>query len=358
MAAVHGDSGRMQAILNELTQRCETAVSRFSPLSELSRVSKDVGDHVVSEDLTDYLESAALGMFLSGGLLDPCIGDALVGLGYDKDFDTLSESSLMTKLPRRRFGEAVSINGESHVFTVRQPCVVDLGATAKARCADLIVRRVLEDGAASGSLALAETSHLQESHQKMDGPLQLPRVPSRRTTARRIDHSRCSAGEWRPHQLRYGDGPQGGVNTTTSSIQQPGKVPCRLGGSLPFWRQAASRQILRQRRRIFRVTRLLKSSLTVDLEHSLCPTRVRPSKLASGRGRPHDCRYFSMALVRNPSNCSRRTGALDCICDSRDFHQCSARLETLASLGNPGGAPAFINSGARLHHHSRCHDRL
>ena len=150
MAAVHGDSGRMQAILNELTQRCETAVSRFSPLSELSRVSKDVGDHVVSEDLTDYLESAALGMFLSGGLLDPCIGDALVGLGYDKDFDTLSESSLMTKLPRRRFGEAVSINGESHVFTVRQPCVVDLGATAKARCADLIVRRVLEDGAASG----------------------------------------------------------------------------------------------------------------------------------------------------------------------------------------------------------------
>ena len=152
MAAVHGDSGRMQAILNELTQRCETAVSRFSPLSELSRVSKDVGDHVVSEDLTDYLESAALGMFLSGGLLDPCIGDALVGLGYDKDFDTLSESSLMTKLPRRRFGEAVSINGESHVFTVRQPCVVDLGATAKARCADLIVRRVLEEihGSISG----------------------------------------------------------------------------------------------------------------------------------------------------------------------------------------------------------------
>ncbi len=150
MAAVDGDVSRMQQILDEQTDRCAAAVSRFSPLSELSKASSQIGDHLVSRELSDYLESAALGMFLSNGLLDPCIGDALIGLGYDRDFDAIGENVSVVQVPRRIFGDSVIFDGETQVLTVRQPCVIDLGATAKARCADRIAQNVIAAGVAEG----------------------------------------------------------------------------------------------------------------------------------------------------------------------------------------------------------------
>jgi FAD:protein FMN transferase len=119
------------------------ACSRFRPDSELSALNAAAGRPVaVGALLLEAIAAALRAAELTAGDVDPTIGRALIALGYDRDFSKLGAERL-----RRPGSPAVSIASipgwrtvtiDRDAGTVRVPRGVslDLGATAKALCAD------------------------------------------------------------------------------------------------------------------------------------------------------------------------------------------------------------------------------
>jgi thiamine biosynthesis lipoprotein len=117
------------------------ACSRFRDDSELSAVNAAAGTAVrVSPLMIDAVAAAVRAARLTDGDVDPTVGRALMALGYDRDFDSLptgpgSRAPVISfaSVPGWRTVEVDAANG-----TIRVPRGVslDLGATAKALCAD------------------------------------------------------------------------------------------------------------------------------------------------------------------------------------------------------------------------------
>ncbi len=117
----------------------DLACSRFRDDSELMAVNRADGRRVrVSSTLLGALEAACWGARASDGLVDPTIGSALRLLGYDRDFAGIERHGpplrmRVAEVPGWRTLEIDEVAG-----SVRVPVGVelDLGATAKAWCAD------------------------------------------------------------------------------------------------------------------------------------------------------------------------------------------------------------------------------
>ena len=108
---------------------------------------------------------AALWAALTDGLIDPTVGQALIRLGYDRDFADLAGTSTEAAIkgspaasalattpgwpPMITFTpvpgwQAVSVDRPGRRARVPAGARVDLGSTAKARCADLAARSAAE----------------------------------------------------------------------------------------------------------------------------------------------------------------------------------------------------------------------
>jgi thiamine biosynthesis lipoprotein len=120
---------------------CDQACSRFRDDSDLSRLNAAGGQTIeVSRRLLDELTAALRAAHLTDGVVDPTVGKALISLGYDRDFSLVAPGA---HLPHQVAFAAVPGWRCLHVdrchrrARVSAGVVVDLGATAKARCADL-----------------------------------------------------------------------------------------------------------------------------------------------------------------------------------------------------------------------------
>jgi thiamine biosynthesis lipoprotein len=120
---------------------CDQACSRFRDDSELSRLNAAGGQTIeVSSRLLDELTAALRAARLTDGAVDPTVGKALIGLGYDRDFSLVAPGS---HLPHTVAFAAVPgwrclhVDRRHRRARVSAGVIVDLGATAKARCADL-----------------------------------------------------------------------------------------------------------------------------------------------------------------------------------------------------------------------------
>jgi thiamine biosynthesis lipoprotein len=118
----------------------DVACSRFRQDSELSAVNAAAGMAVrASPLLLDAVEAALRAARLTGGDVDPTVGEALVALGYDRDFAavgaaTASVSSVrIAAVPGWR---TVQLNREAGTVCVARGVTLDLGATAKALASD------------------------------------------------------------------------------------------------------------------------------------------------------------------------------------------------------------------------------
>ena len=125
----------------------DRACSRFRADSELSRLAPFLADGVtVSELLALLVRRALQAAELSGGAVDPTVGDAMDAWGYDRDLRLVRDSGLpvrvvMTETAGRSGGwRAISLTGRFLRVVPRRS--LDLGATAKAVAADLIAERV------------------------------------------------------------------------------------------------------------------------------------------------------------------------------------------------------------------------
>jgi thiamine biosynthesis lipoprotein len=108
----------------------------------------------VSPQLALLIEVALAWAQQTGGLLDPTVGAALIEAGYDADFDQMEkDQNCPAPNPTPAPGwQMVQLDG----LTVRRPIglLLDLGATAKAWCADRAAEAAADDDGASVLVSL------------------------------------------------------------------------------------------------------------------------------------------------------------------------------------------------------------
>lgn len=137
-------------VFNSLIDEMDQAASRFRSDSEINSLLSGSAPKsvVVSPLLFDALEAAMKAAAITGGYVDPTVGDSLVALGYESDFalfatrpQTLGEVKVRIPIGHNR----VRLNREERSVTVPRGVIFDLGATGKAFLADRIRSQVESD---------------------------------------------------------------------------------------------------------------------------------------------------------------------------------------------------------------------
>jgi thiamine biosynthesis lipoprotein ApbE len=137
------DPGRLdlgRRLLATQIAALDLACSRFREDSELVRAERQAGTPVpVSDVLADAIAVALHAAEVTDGDLDPTLGTAMARLGYDRDFALVAADGppvLVTVRDPSRWRE-IRLDRRARRLTVPPGVRLDLGATAKARAADL-----------------------------------------------------------------------------------------------------------------------------------------------------------------------------------------------------------------------------
>lgn len=150
---VHGPAHLVDEA-ERLLAECEARWSRFRSGSELCRLNESAGRVTVVSAATFTLVARAVAAWsATAGAFDPTVHDALVALGYDRDFDAIGSvaSTVDTEVPG-----CGGIELFAGCNAVRLPAGVrlDLGGIAKGHTADLLVEHLLARGAAGACVNL------------------------------------------------------------------------------------------------------------------------------------------------------------------------------------------------------------
>ena len=135
------DPGALQTARGRVEQvvaRFDEACSRFRDDSELTALNASAGAPVrVSPLLLEAVEAALRAARITEGDVDPTIGEALIALGYDRDFDSIGEGGAATVRVASVPGwSTVTVDHAAGTVCTARGVVLDLGATAKALAAD------------------------------------------------------------------------------------------------------------------------------------------------------------------------------------------------------------------------------
>ncbi|MDZ5621724.1 FAD:protein FMN transferase [Nocardioides sp. HM23] len=135
---------RAEVLTRRLLAAVDRTCSRFRADSDLSRLNAAPGRWVeVDPLLVEATRVAVEAARITDGLVDPCVGRALVSWGYDVDLEQL------VRRPARAVPEVVEptadwreIRWDVGALWLPPDCLLDLGATAKAWAADLVADTV------------------------------------------------------------------------------------------------------------------------------------------------------------------------------------------------------------------------
>jgi FAD:protein FMN transferase len=158
------DSARLEharegvaAVVEEFDRAC----SRFRQDSELTAVNAAAGTAVKgSRLLIDSVEAALRAAILTGGDVDPTVGEALIALGYDRDFASIAvEAPASTasawgraasphiadsgppRIAKVAGWRAIQLDRDAGTIELPRGVSLDLGAAAKALAADRAAAR-------------------------------------------------------------------------------------------------------------------------------------------------------------------------------------------------------------------------
>ena len=127
-----------QALIRWLA-RVDYACSRFRDDSEITALDHSGGRETpISDVLSEAIAAALRGAELTDGDVDPTVGSALAGLGYDRDFTLVEHDGSPVKLVVRPVPgwRRIAFDAEQRTLAVPSGIQLDLGATAKAWAAD------------------------------------------------------------------------------------------------------------------------------------------------------------------------------------------------------------------------------
>jgi thiamine biosynthesis lipoprotein len=141
------DGGRLSAARNAVERELaavDLACSRFRPDSELAEVGRTGGRPVTVSALLAEIVAASLRVArMTGGAVDPTVGEAMRRIGYDRDFALVAAGDL-GPLPVRvgpvPGWRRVELDASRRLLRVPAGVELDLGSTAKAFAADLAAR--------------------------------------------------------------------------------------------------------------------------------------------------------------------------------------------------------------------------
>jgi thiamine biosynthesis lipoprotein len=147
VVAGDGEIDAAESMLRAELLAIDHACSRFRPDSEIELLHRQSGrTMVVSPLLFEALEVALSVAERTHGAVDPTVGNAMAALGYDRDFDEITDRP---PLPSGALGPVAGfghIHLRARTRSVRIPKGVrlDLGASAKALAADKGATRIAE----------------------------------------------------------------------------------------------------------------------------------------------------------------------------------------------------------------------
>ncbi|MDQ2749795.1 MAG: FAD:protein FMN transferase [Actinomycetota bacterium] len=139
----HGPALRSAAAdLATLLARVDAVASRFRPDSALSLANDRAGRPTpIPRLLVELIDAALDAAAQTGGAVDPTVGLAMHGLGYDRDItDVIMDGPPLAGPAASRSWRDVRLDREAGLVTVPAGAALDLGATAKAYIADHAAR--------------------------------------------------------------------------------------------------------------------------------------------------------------------------------------------------------------------------
>jgi len=131
----------LESQLDEIDRAC----SRFRSDSDLTRVNDGEGCRVrVAPLLITAVEVALRAARVTGGDVDPTVGEALRLVGYDRDFASVAREGppIQLRVGRVPGWQTVEVDRTRQTVRVPSGVLLDLGATAKALAADLSANAV------------------------------------------------------------------------------------------------------------------------------------------------------------------------------------------------------------------------
>jgi FAD:protein FMN transferase len=135
-------------LLTDLMADVDLAASRFRDDSELAALDRADGAWTpISPLFTELLAVALRAARLTDGDVDPTVGAALAGLGYDRDVAEISTDGVVVAVPAPGW-RSIELDEENCRVRLAPGVRLDLGATAKAWTADTAAGAI---AAATGS---------------------------------------------------------------------------------------------------------------------------------------------------------------------------------------------------------------
>jgi thiamine biosynthesis lipoprotein len=129
-----------RAAVEQILEKFDRTCSRFRQDSELSHLNAAAAEPVrVSPLLLDAVSAALWAAEITDGDVVPTVGEALVALGYDRDFAAVgvgAPAAAKVKIAPVPAWQTVHVDREAQTVQLGRGVSIDLGATAKALAAD------------------------------------------------------------------------------------------------------------------------------------------------------------------------------------------------------------------------------
>ncbi|MFZ2013719.1 MAG: FAD:protein FMN transferase [Nocardioides sp.] len=147
--------GRALEAVDAVVTALDRQASRFREDSEISRIHrKDGGLFMLSDGLAEAVGVALAAARWTRGLTDPTVGEAIVSLGYDRDFAAV-EADTRHPAPPTRVPGWRSVVLEGPVLRLPSGVRLDLGATAKGLGSDRAVRAAMSANRQEGGVLVS-----------------------------------------------------------------------------------------------------------------------------------------------------------------------------------------------------------
>jgi thiamine biosynthesis lipoprotein len=126
-----------RALVDRELAAVDAAANRFRDDSEIRRLHRDEHDRVtLSPTLAWLLREALSAAWYTAGDVDPTVGAAMAGIGYDRDFALVLDDERPVRLVVRPVPGWQQLRLHGRELTLPAGVALDLGATAKAAAAD------------------------------------------------------------------------------------------------------------------------------------------------------------------------------------------------------------------------------